>query len=209
MAFTIATVIGLSWMKKQGHGIGELLSLPLNVWMLGVCGLFGFHLFYFLALKNAPVVQASLISYLWPLFIVIFSAALPGERLRWYHLAGALSGFLGAGLIATGGSSFTLSSTSILGYGFAFLCALTWSGYSLLSRLCQAVPSHSISGFCGVTALLALICHLLFEQTVWPVGFGWLAVLGLGLGPVGGAFFTWDIGVKTGSIKVLGALSYA
>src|SRR6185369_2408888 len=96
-----------------------------------------------------------------------------------------------------------------LGYGFAFLCALTWSGYSVLSRLFRRVPSYSISGFCAATALLALICHLLFEATVAPDGFGWIAILGLGLGPVGGAFFTWDVGVKTGCIKTLGALSYA
>jgi len=37
----------------------------------------------------------------------------------------------------------------------------------------------------------------------------WLAVLGLGLLPVGAAFFTWDFGTKHGDIQVLGALAYA
>ena len=37
----------------------------------------------------------------------------------------------------------------------------------------------------------------------------WLAVLGLGLMPVGAAFYTWDHGVKHGNIQVLGAASYA
>jgi drug/metabolite transporter (DMT)-like permease len=37
----------------------------------------------------------------------------------------------------------------------------------------------------------------------------WLAVIGLGIGPVGGAFYTWDIGMKRGDIRVLGAASYA
>src|SRR3546814_2284467 len=35
-----------------------------------------------------------------------------------------------------------------------------------------------------------------------------LAVLALGLGPVGAAFFAWDRGVKRGSIQALGAFSY-
>lgn len=35
-----------------------------------------------------------------------------------------------------------------------------------------------------------------------------MAILGLGLGPVGLAFFTWDYGVKHGNIKILGTLSY-
>ena len=37
----------------------------------------------------------------------------------------------------------------------------------------------------------------------------WLAVVGLGLMPVGAAFYAWDIGVKRGNIQVLGAASYA
>ena len=37
----------------------------------------------------------------------------------------------------------------------------------------------------------------------------WLAVAGLGLMPVGAAFYVWDHGVKHGNIQVLGAASYA
>jgi drug/metabolite transporter (DMT)-like permease len=36
-----------------------------------------------------------------------------------------------------------------------------------------------------------------------------LAVLGLGLGPVGAAFFVWDYGTKHGHIQALGAFAYA
>jgi drug/metabolite transporter (DMT)-like permease len=37
----------------------------------------------------------------------------------------------------------------------------------------------------------------------------WIAVLGLGLFPVGAAFYAWDYGVKNGDIQILGAASYA
>ena len=37
----------------------------------------------------------------------------------------------------------------------------------------------------------------------------WLAIVALGVGPVGAAFFVWDIGMKRGDIRVLGAASYA
>lgn len=95
------------------------------------------------------------------------------------------------------------------GYLAAFVCALTWSSYSVLSRRFGSIPTDAVGGFCGVTAILAWLCHGLFEQTLWPVGGEWLAVICLGLGPIGLAFFTWDYGVKHGNIKVLGALSYA
>jgi drug/metabolite transporter (DMT)-like permease len=34
-------------------------------------------------------------------------------------------------------------------------------------------------------------------------------VVALGIGPVGAAFYSWDIGMKRGDIRVLGAASYA
>ena len=55
-----------------------------------------------------------------------------------------------------------------------------------------------------------MISHLLLEDTVWPESaMGWAAVLALGIGPVGAAFFTWDIGMKRGDIQLLGVASYA
>ncbi|MEL7223842.1 MAG: EamA family transporter, partial [Cyanobacteria bacterium J06576_12] len=81
--------------------------------------------------------------------------------------------------------------------------------YSLLSRRFGAIPTNAVGGFCGATAILAWLCHFLFESTVVPSGSQWFAILGLGLGPVGLAFFTWDYGIKHGDIKVLGTLSYA
>ncbi len=210
MSFSVATLIGLALWLKKGGGILRHLRLPGRVWALGIGGLFGYHFFYFMALRNAPAVEASLIAYLWPLLIVIFSALLPGERLRWFHLAGALAGFVGAVLLVTKGQSLSFERQYLLGYLAAMVCALTWSSYSVLSRYFGSSPTDAVGGFCGATALLALLCHLLFEQTVWPAGATeWLAVLCLGLGPVGAAFFTWDYGVKRGNIKVLGAFSYA
>ena len=209
MAFTIAFFIGLSTWVRAGGPILRHLKLPWALWGLGIAGLFGYHFFYFLALRHAPAVEASLIAYLWPLLIVFFSALLPGERLRWFHGAGAIAGFLGAALLVTKGQGFSFEAQYTTGYLAALVCALTWSGYSILSRRFGAIPTSAVGGFCGATAVLAWGCHALFETTVIPTGWQWAAILGLGLGPVGLAFFTWDYGVKHGNIRVLGALSYA
>ncbi|MCP3056884.1 EamA family transporter [Aurantimonas sp. LRZ36] len=209
MTFAVATLVGLAAMKARGTGMPVFRQRP-AVWILGVGGLFGYHALYFAALRNAPAAEASLIAYLWPLFIVLGSAMLPGERLRWFHAAGALLGLAGAALIVTGGGAIAFSPDSLFGYALAGLCALTWSSYSLLSRRFGSVPSDVVTGFCAATAVLALVAHLIFEATVWPQTPGeWLAVLLLGLMPVGGAFYVWDHGVKHGNIQIIGASSYA
>jgi len=210
MTFAVATAIGIVASLARGTGPLAHLRQPWTVWATGVGGLFGYHFFYFLALRNAPAVDASLIAYLWPLLIVVFSALLPGERLRWFHLAGAVLGLAGAALLVTKGESLAFDARYGLGYGAAMACALIWSSYSVASRRLGKVPTDAVGGFCGATALLAVPCHLAFEATVWPQGMvEWLAVLALGLGPVGGSFFAWDIGVKRGDIQVLGAAAYA
>lgn len=208
MCFTIGTLIGGVALLRDPRRWRHLRQ-PWPVWLCGIGGLFGYHFLYFTALRNAPPVEAGLIAYLWPLLIVVGSALLPGERLRWFHLAGALMGLAGTVLIVSrGGVSF--EGRHAFGYAAAFLCALTWSSYSLASRRFGAVPTDVVTAFCLATAVLALLCHTALETTVWPQGGSeWLAVLGLGLMPVGAAFYAWDHGVKRGDIQVLGAASYA
>ncbi len=71
------------------------------------------------------------------------------------------------------------------------------------------MPTGIVAGYCLGTALLSVPAHLIFEETVWPAGTTeWLAVLGLGLMPVGAAFYAWDIGVKHGDIQGLGVFSF-
>ncbi len=209
VSFAIASLLALGKWLVRGESIVAHLRLPAGAWVVGVGGLFGYHALYFLALQRAPPVEASLINYLWPLLIVLLSAFLPGERLRWFHVAGAILGLSGTVLLVTGGR-LGFRAEFALGYGAAFACAFIWSSYSVLSRRMAAVPTDAVGGFCAATALLALLLHLGLEQTVWPeTGLQWLALLALGLGPAGSAFFFWDYGVKRGDIRALGAASYA
>jgi drug/metabolite transporter (DMT)-like permease len=207
-AFAIAFLLSVGkWLLFREDILGHLRQ-PAAVWLLGVGGLFGYHFFYFLALKSSPPVEANLINYLWPLLIVLFSALLPGERLRWWHVAGALLGLGGTLLLVTDGGRVAFRAEYAAGYASALACAVTWGGYSVLSRRFGTAPTDTVGGFCGVTALLAALCHLAFEQTVWPSGSEWLALLVMGAGPMGAAFFVWDVGMKRGNIKALGGLSY-
>ena len=209
ICFLVGSLIGLTAMAREPKRF-RAFRQPATVWALGMFGLFGYHFLYFTALRNAPAVEAGLIAYLWPLLIVVGSALLPGERLGWHHVVGAMMGLAGTALILIRGAEGGFGGGSLIGYGAAVLCAFTWSGYSLMSRRFGATPTDVIAGFCILSAVLSVICHLLLETTVWPATNGqWLAVLGLGLGPVGLAFYAWDHGVKRGDIQVLGVASYA
>ncbi len=208
IAFAIGGFVGFVWLWRTG-GFAQLRGVSWRIYAFGTAGLFSYHLLYFSALRMAPAAEAGLIAYLWPLLIVLFSGLLPGENLRAGHIFGALISFAGAALIIAGGAA-GFSTDALPGYTLALLCALTWAGYSVLSRRLGQVPTASVAVFCLATAGLSLPLHLIFEETAWPADLlGWGAILALGLGPVGLAFYVWDIGVKQGDIQFLGVVSYA
>lgn len=208
ICFAIGGTLGIIWTGSTG-GFAKLRGISWKIYAFGTIGLFGYHALYFSALRLAPAAEAGLIAYLWPLLIVLFSGLLPGEHLRPGHLIGAVIGFLGAALIIQGGGS-GFNAEAIPGYALAFLCALTWSGYSVMSRRLGHAPTETVAIFCVATAILSALLHLAVEDTVWPIGAkGWGSAIALGLGPVGLAFYVWDIGVKQGDIQLLGTASYA
>ena len=208
MAFSIAFIIGLLYLKLRGSSVKVLFTQPLPVWILGIWGLFGYHFLYFVAFRHAPPVEVNLLNYLWPLLIVLLSALFLRERLRWWHLLGTTLALLGTFILLTSGNEIILESGNVLGYAAALGAAVVWSTYSVISRKFRQVPTEMVAGYCGVTAILAFLSHLIFESTVTPQGVEWVIIVAIGLGPVGSAFYVWDHGVKRGDIRVLGVASY-
>lgn len=209
ITFAIGALTVLLYIRGQGRW-PQIPAGQSKAVLFGIAGLFLYHVLYFTALRNAPAVEASLIAYLWPLLIVVGSALMPGEKLRAHHVIGAMLGLGGAALILVSRGGGLTGGGSALGYGAAFACAFTWAAYSLSSRRFAEVPTDAVVIYCAATALLSLLCHLVFEVTVWPeTHLQWAAIIGLGIGPLGVGFFTWDIGCKNGDIQVLGATSYA
>jgi drug/metabolite transporter (DMT)-like permease len=209
MTFAIGAAVAFASFIWRPEAFGALKQPPL-AWIVGVGGLFGYHALYFLALRLAPPAEAGLLNYLWPLLIVVFSSLLPGERLAAHHIIGAVLGLAGTVLLFAGNSSGGLAPGQIPGLAAAFVAAFVWAAYSVMSRKLKAVPTDAVAGFCLATAILAALVHGMVETTLWPeTALQWLAIIALGVGPVGAAFFAWDIGMKHGDIRVLGAASYA
>jgi drug/metabolite transporter (DMT)-like permease len=209
MTFAIGALTGfMTWIGRP-EAVRALRQRPL-AWIIGVGGLFGYHALYFLALRFAPPAEAGLLNYLWPLLIVLFSSLLPGERLLPHHVLGALLGLAGTVLLFAGNRGSGFAPGQVPGLVAAFVAAFVWATYSVMSRKLKSVPTDAVAGFCLATALLAATVHGLVEVTVWPETLTqWLAIAALGVGPVGAAFYAWDIGMKRGDIRVLGAASYA
>ena len=198
--------------------------VPPRTLALGVYGLFGFHFLLFIALRHAPPVEANLVNYLWPLFMVVLAPVLlPGVSLRLLHVAAALLGFAGAAVAILGTRGGAGAAVAILGtrggagadalhgyWGFvpALGSAFIWASYSLWTKRVAAFPTSAIGLFGLVSGVLSLACHALLEAPVALSGQDWVLLALCGLGPLGAAFFVWDMALKRGDPRRIGILSY-
>ena len=210
MAFTIGGLVGVaSWPFRPGAA-STITQISPFAWVHNVAGLFGAHFLYFMAVQRAPVLEVSLIAYLWPLFIVLFAGFLPGEKLKAHHIVGAGFGLVGAWFVVSKGQSIGLSQGLQVGHMIALPYAIYWAAYSVSIRRYGKISSDVVAGFCLMTGLLAGLSHVLLETTVWPLSMTqWIAIIGLGILPLGLGFYAWDFGMKHGDPMVLGASSYA
>jgi drug/metabolite transporter (DMT)-like permease len=208
-SFALACAFGFVWLAATGRW--QRLRQPLAFWLFATAALFGYHLLYFVALSLAPPAQANLVNYLWPLLIVLLSAFGTGQRLRARHVAGAVLALGGTVLLLLSRDDVQMAAPNrTAGLLAALGCAIVWSTYSVSNHRFRQVPSEAMFGVCGFVALLGAVSHFLAgEETVHPATSQWLAMAGLGLGPVGLAFLAWDFGTKHGKLALLGTLAYA
>jgi len=209
LSFGVAFISGMIVLASQGYQALGRLRQPVAAWFSAFFAIFLYHALYYYSLSTVPPARASLIAYLWPLLIVLLSICAPnGDRLRWQHLVGGVLGFLGTAIILLDHQGERAQATTVLGYIAAFGCAVIWAVYSVTNRRFSSISSDMLVGVCGMVAIAGAAAHFLFEETVWPTQPQLLAVLFLGIGPVGLAFLAWDYATKHGNMPLLGGLSY-
>jgi len=184
-------------------------KVPAKTLLLGVYGLFGYHLMLFLALQNAPAVEANLVNYLWPLLIVLLTPMFTKSlALNFRYVLAAISGFAGAVIAITYNGSGLESLSIEVGYFFALAAAVIWATYSLATTKVPSFPTPAIGLFALVSGVLAIGAHFLFEPAASISTADWLLLLVLGVGPLGGAFYLWDAALKIGDPRRIGLLAF-
>jgi drug/metabolite transporter (DMT)-like permease len=208
LAFVFAALLSPVVWWVTGSGPRAAFRLPASVWIVAVGALVGYHACIYYATQKAPPAAAALLQGTTPLMIVLGSALLPGERLRWWHVAGATFGLVGVLALIDGGESSGSSPNAAFYLSLIGIAAALWGLYAIFSRSQPDVPSSALGVFYAASAAICLAAHGALETWVTPTGSEWAAIAGLGILPMGLAIYFWDFGIKRGDIQALGAFAY-
>lgn len=204
--FAIGAGLGVLYCRATGAGVARPGDQGI---MAGALLLTVYHVAYLTAFHFADPISVSLINYLWPACLILVGNLFFGLASGAAGVIGALVGFSGV-VILVRPDGIALTEDQMIGYGLAFFGALCWGTYSNLRRRRSGA---GVGDMVTISAISAAACLILAAATgpgLSDLGLRDLYVIVLlGIGPAGGAFFLWDIGMRRGNAALLGVIGYA
>ncbi len=177
-----------------------------RIHLITLLGILISNVLYLFALRTVPAANANIVSYTWPLMIVVGGALLrwvePNGR-QWF---GLLIGFGGAMVVI--GPAWH-GDIAISGYLLALGSGLAWAVYSLARMRLVGGPPDVFAAACAFAVPCCVGLHLLLEPAADPTWREYLIAALIGGGPVGGANVLWDYGITRGDAKALAVFAYA
>lgn len=206
ICFGIGAIIGGAVCVSTGRP----LRTQLNRRNLAFAGLISaFHLLFFLSFRYAPALQVMLINYLWPALIIILGNLFFRLNSGWPGYAGAACGLAGVAVLLGADMQAAFQADAIVGYLLALSGAFVWAIYCNKRRTDRDDPIASTTAICMMSSLICAVSVLVGSpQLSMPGMVDVIAIFLLGLGPAGGAFFLWDVGMKRGNAAALAIFGY-
>lgn len=151
----------LLWCRKPAR-FKKIFSQPPIIWVLFFASVVAYRGFYLTGLKLAPIVEANLLNYLWPLLIVLLPAFIDKKSLSKYVVTGAVCCFAGVVCIAISKKISNLSFEP--GHFLAIAAAITWAVYSIYTKRHPGASLDMIGIMHFIAAILFYSLHVTFEK---------------------------------------------
>jgi drug/metabolite transporter (DMT)-like permease len=214
LIFTIAlagfVILMSGYFLISKYRLKKLFQQPKQYYLLGIFGILGFHIFYFMALKAAPKIPVLLILNTASILNLIYGAILLKNKITKSHIIAITLNFLAVIIIIYEPGAFTNFNINYYwGFALAFLAANIWAIYSVLSRKYQAAPAPAISIIAAYCIIINLIIMASISDFSYDISISQIFLcLLLGCGPIGLSFIAWNYGMKYGDINKISILAY-
>ncbi|KAF5061659.1 putative cystine transporter YijE [anaerobic digester metagenome] len=145
-------------------------DLPAMIF-LGLSGVFGFNVLFFLGLESTGAVNGTLIGAMNPVLTALLAALLLRERLGHLQWLGVVLSFVGVLFVVSNGSPETLLALSLnRGDLLLFAAVICWAVYSVAGRrLFRRYPAVTVTAYAYFVST-ALVLPLALVESAGAIG---------------------------------------
>lgn len=194
-----------SYQKLSGKQWKKEWKAPPALYILSILGIGLYNMLLFISLRHAPVFEINILNYLWPLFLIIFSSFYDHKNIKLLSILGIFCGLAGCIFVFWPQAGQSFFNTILPAHVVTIFAALLWAGYSTISKR-YSYKVGVMAPIFGLSALLFLTGHLIFEETIMPSIFAWSVLIIYGLCRF--AYVFWDFGIRHGDRQFLSSMSY-
>lgn len=136
LRFFIATTILYFVVKSKDKSNYKLTKKDIPIFLFtGIIGMFGYHVFFFTALKYTTAINSSLIGATNPIITTILCVIFLKDRITFKRAIGIILSFLGVFLTITNANLSTIHNLSLNKGDLLMLIAVCmWAAYSVFSK---------------------------------------------------------------------------
>lgn len=182
----------------------SFFSIRKRTMIFVAAGLMGNNAFYLAAISRIGPAEANVVHYLWPVFLVALASIIHRKTPTLIQLMGISAGFAGVAIALAPKVGIGLDLNGVL---LGVCGALTFAIYSVVRSLAPA-DGNVVGPSLGLASMIALVFHVFLEQTYWPTGNQWFAIIVMGIGPFTLANILWDKATRTGSAATISSFAF-
>lgn len=200
---SFASLFIISLFSKKTH---ELFSYGIKTYIalfiLGFLDFFYYLLLYF-GYANANGLEVLIVQYTWPIFIVIFSLILLGEKLTKNKSISLILGFIAVSLVITKGDIYSIDFSNIKVILVVILGAASFALFSVLSKKIKINPINAVTIYFFTASIYGAISVSLFSHFVWPENIEWFYIIINGVFLNGVSYLFWVIALRNGDASFI------
>jgi drug/metabolite transporter (DMT)-like permease len=181
-----------------------------DIILLLACGILSFlyDYFYFRSLELIPAVEASMLNYLFPIFIVLLAIPIHKERLDVFKVISIGMGFAGTLLLMTKGELSSITFTNFEGDLFAILAAVSWGLFTNLIKKNDIDIFLSTSFITVIAFLLSVVLMVTSSRFVLPQRSDVYGVVWLSLSNIVFGFFLYFRALKYSTASLIASFTF-
>ncbi len=164
--------------------------------------------------NSRQAIEVGMVNYLWPTFTLIATVLFTSKKANWLIFPGIVLSMLGIVWVLGGEQGFDISEMLLniqanpISYGLAFLGAILWAGYCVVTiRISNG--ANGITFFFILVAIVLWFKYLLLYDDS-PMHFSISSALYLIAAgcAMGFGYAAWNIGILHGNVTALAGASY-